>query len=86
ESADVLLDLGAVPEDVAPQLARSAEVGDLAAVASLRSAARSLARADCSGAADIALRALELAGCEPALRAALLAENVELLIRASRFD
>ncbi|WP_156689867.1 ATP-binding protein [Mycobacterium sp. Marseille-P9652] len=86
ESADILLDMGAAPEEVATQLASSADVGDRAAVESLRSAARALARADCSAAADIGLRALELTGPHSDLRAALLSESVELLVRASRFD
>jgi DNA-binding CsgD family transcriptional regulator len=85
DSAGVLLAMGAAPEEVATQMARSAEIGDLDAVESLRWAARSLARADAAGAADISRRALDLVGQDDDLRGALVVETIDLLSRAGRF-
>ena len=50
QSATIMLDMGAAPEEVATQLARSAEVGDQAAIAALRQAAQSVANSDPSAA------------------------------------
>jgi predicted ATPase len=60
QSATIMLDMGAAPEEVATQLARSAEVGDQAASAALRQAAQSVANSDPSAASDLSKRALEL--------------------------
>jgi DNA-binding CsgD family transcriptional regulator len=84
DSADILLETGASPEEVATQMARSAEVGDAAAVQALRWAARSLACGDASGAADLSRRAQELAD-DTMVRGEIAVETIELLIRAMRF-
>jgi DNA-binding CsgD family transcriptional regulator len=85
DSAGVLLEMGAAPEEVATQLVRSAEVGDVDAVQSLRWAARSLARADAAGAADISRHALDLVGSDDDLRGTLVVETIDLLTRAGRY-
>ncbi|MGY4648438.1 helix-turn-helix transcriptional regulator [Mycobacterium sp. URHB0021] len=86
QSAAVMLEMGAAPAEVATQLARSADVGDQAAIAALREAARSMANSDKSGAADLSRRALELLPAEDSLRGALLAETVGLLNRSARYQ
>jgi DNA-binding CsgD family transcriptional regulator len=85
QSAAVMLDMGAAPAEVATQLARSAEVGDQAAVAELRRAAHFVANSDPSAAADLSVRALELLPAEDRQRGPLTAETVELLNRADRY-
>src|SRR5205085_6215289 len=60
QSATIMLEMGAAPEEVATQLARSAELGDQAAIAALRQAAQSVANTDPSAASDLSKRALEL--------------------------
>jgi DNA-binding CsgD family transcriptional regulator len=86
QAAGLMLDMGAAPEDVATQLAQSAEVGDQAAIAALRQAAQSLASSDPSAAADLSKRALELLPTDDPQRGPLVAEAVELLNRATRYD
>ncbi len=81
-----MLEMGAAPAEVATQLARSADVGDQAAITALREAARSMANSDKSGAADLSRRALELLPAEDSLRGALLAETVGLLNRSARYQ
>src|SRR3954471_20614126 len=85
QSASVMLDMGAAPEEVATQLARSAEPGDMEAVDALRQAAQSLGRSDASAAADLSRRALELLPAEHHDYGSLVAETVEWLNRASRY-
>jgi DNA-binding CsgD family transcriptional regulator len=85
QSAAVMLELGAAPTEVATQLVRSAEVGDLAAVTALRAAARFMANSDKSGAADLSRRALELLPVEDSQRGALVVETVGLLNRSGRY-
>ncbi|BBX62244.1 helix-turn-helix transcriptional regulator [Mycobacterium saskatchewanense] len=87
QSATVLLEMGAAPEEVVTQLTRSAEVGDHAAIGALRQAACSVAHSDPSAAADLSKRALELwpARDRGRGRDALIAETVELLNRATRY-
>jgi DNA-binding CsgD family transcriptional regulator len=80
-----LLENGAAPAEVATQLARSAEVGDQAAIRSLRQAARSLAACDPCTAADISKRALELLPWQDPARGPLVAETVVLLNQAMRY-
>jgi hypothetical protein len=80
----VLLDAGAAPAEVATQLARSAEVGDRAAIRALRQAAQSLAASDPCTAADISKRALQLLPWQARARAPLVAETVVLLNQAMR--
>jgi len=86
ESAAILLELGASPEEVAIQLARSAKVGDLPAVTALREAAQSLARSDPSGAADLSRRALDLLRHDDGDRTTVVNETVVLLNQALRYD
>ncbi|OBH48362.1 LuxR family transcriptional regulator [Mycobacterium mantenii] len=86
QSATVMLDMGAAPEEVATQLARSAEVGDQAAIAALRAAAQSLAYSDPSAASDLSKRALELHPAQDPQRAPLVTETIVLLNRATRYE
>ena len=81
----VLLEGGAAPAEVATQLARSAEVGDKAAIRALRDAAQSLAASDPSTAADISKRALQLLPWQHRARGPLVAETVVLLNQAMRY-
>ncbi len=82
---NVLLDGGAAPSEVATQLARSAEVGDKAAIRALRQAAQSLAGGDPATAADISKRALRLLPWQDPARGPLVAETVVLLNQAMRY-
>ncbi|OBH91555.1 LuxR family transcriptional regulator [Mycobacterium scrofulaceum] len=86
QAASVMLGMGAAPAEVATQLARSAEPGDREAIDALRLAAQSVGRGDASGAADLSKRALELLPANDAERGPLVAETVELLNRATRYD
>jgi DNA-binding CsgD family transcriptional regulator len=86
QSAGVMLEMGAAPTAVATQLARSADVGDQAAVTALHEAAQSLANSDKSGAADLCRRALDLLPAEDAQREVLLTETVGLLNRSGRYQ
>ncbi|HEV7606994.1 MAG TPA: helix-turn-helix transcriptional regulator, partial [Steroidobacteraceae bacterium] len=85
QSAAAMLDMGAAPELVATQLARSAEPGDQTAIAVLRQAARSAGRSDPSTAADLSKRAVELLSPDDAVRESLVAETVLMLNRAHRY-
>jgi hypothetical protein len=85
QSAATMLEMGAAPEEVATQLARSAEVGDQAAVAALRQAAHSLGHSDPSAAADLSKRAVQLLPTGDSARGPLVAETVVLLNRATRY-
>lgn len=86
QSATVMLDMGAAPEEVATQLARSAEVGDQAAIAALREAAQSVANSDPGVASDLSKRALELQPPQDPGRGPLVAETIVLLNRATRYE
>jgi DNA-binding CsgD family transcriptional regulator len=86
QAAEVLLSGGALPVEVAAQLAASAERGDEAAVATLRQAARSLASSEPDAAADLSQRALELTADDGAERAALIGETALLLHAAGRAE
>src|SRR3954463_14705608 len=86
QSASVMLGMGAAPAEVATQLARSAEPGDMEAVNALRQAAQSVGHSDASAAADLSKRALELLPADGAELGSLVAETVEWLNRASRYD
>jgi DNA-binding CsgD family transcriptional regulator len=86
QSAAVMLDLGSPPAEVATQLARSASVGDQAAITALRDAAQSVANGDPSAAADLSKRAVELLPAHDGQRGALVTETVLLLNRAARYD
>jgi DNA-binding CsgD family transcriptional regulator len=85
QSASVMLGMGADPAEVATQLARSAEPGDIEAISALRQAAQSVGHSDASAAADLSERALELLPAQDADYGSLVAETVELLNRASRY-
>ncbi|MGB3475586.1 MAG: AAA family ATPase [Mycobacterium sp.] len=85
QTATVMLDMGAAPEEVATQLARSAEVGDQAAITALRQAAQSVANSDPSAASDLSKRALELLPADDAERGSLVGETVGWLNRAGRY-
>jgi DNA-binding CsgD family transcriptional regulator len=61
QAAVVLLEAGALPVEVAMQLAASAELGDEVAIATLLEAARALATTDPNAAAHFGQRALEIA-------------------------
>ena len=86
QSASVMLGMGAAPAEVATQLERSAEPGDKEAIDALRQAAKSVGRADASAAADLSKRALELLAIDDAERGSLVADTVEWLNRATRYD
>jgi DNA-binding CsgD family transcriptional regulator len=85
QSASIMLRMGAVPAEVATQLARSAEPGDKEAIDALRRAAQSVGHTDASAAADLSRRALELLPAQDPEHGLLVAETVELLNRASRY-
>jgi DNA-binding CsgD family transcriptional regulator len=86
QSATIMLETGSAPEEVATQLARSAEVGDQAAIAALREAAQSVANSDPSAASDLSKRAVELLPAGDPARGSLVAETVVRLNRATRYD
>ncbi|HVQ99577.1 MAG TPA: AAA family ATPase [Mycobacterium sp.] len=86
QSASIMLRMGADPAEVATQLARSAEPGDREAISTLRQAAQSVGHSDASVAADLSKRALELLPADDADHGPLVAETVELLNRASRYQ
>jgi DNA-binding CsgD family transcriptional regulator len=86
QSASIMLRMGADPAEVATQLARSAEPGDREAISALRQAAQSVGHSDASVAADLSKRALELLPADDADHGPLVAETVELLNRASRYQ
>jgi DNA-binding CsgD family transcriptional regulator len=85
QSASVMLAMGAAPAEVATQLARSAEPGDMEAVEALRTAAQSVGHSDANAAADLSKRALELLPARHHDYGSLVAETVEWLNRASRY-
>ena len=84
EAADVLLAGGALPVEVAAQLAGSAEPGDITAVRALAEAAESLGVTDPSASADIASVALSLAPSRHPLRGPLVARRTVSLFAAGR--
>jgi len=86
QAASIMLGMGAAPAEVATQLARSAEPGDREAIDALRAAAQSVGHSDASAAADLSQRALELLAAADADHGQLVAETVELLNRASRYQ
>ena len=84
EAADVLLASGALPVEVAAQLAESAEPGDVSAVRALANAAEALGMTDPSASADIASVALSLAPSRHPLRGPLVARRTVSLFAAGR--
>lgn len=84
EAATVLLASGASPPVVAALLVDSAERGDLAAVQTLRQAARMLAPADADIGAELSVHALSLLPEDAVDRSQIASESVVLLNLAGR--
>jgi DNA-binding CsgD family transcriptional regulator len=84
QAALVLLDGGALPIEVAQQLAASAEVGDEVAITTLLKASEALGPSDPGAAADLSQRALELAPAKHPLRGPLVAGTTIWLHAAGR--
>jgi DNA-binding CsgD family transcriptional regulator len=83
-AVDVFLAEGAPPAHIARQLADSADPGDHVAVSLLSRAAEALRRLDSAAAADLAVKALELAAPDDAMRGPLIAQAAILLFAAGR--
>jgi DNA-binding CsgD family transcriptional regulator len=86
QAATVLLAGGALPVEVATQLAASAEPGDEMAIATLYEAANALGASDPDAAADLSQRALELAPRTHHLRGPLVARTAVWLHAAGSVD
>lgn len=82
QAADVLIARGALPTEVALQLAESAEPGDDVAIDIVLKAAEQLALSDPAGAASLAERGLELTPERHPLRGALVVQRVLSLFAA----
>jgi DNA-binding CsgD family transcriptional regulator len=85
-AVDVFLAEGAPPAEVARQLADSADPGDRAAISLLSRAAEALRILDSAAAADLAVKALELAAPDDAMRGPLVTQAAVLLSAAGRSD
>jgi DNA-binding CsgD family transcriptional regulator len=86
QAAAALIAAGALPVEVATQLASSASPGDDVAVTMLMKAADDLGATDPGQAADLATRALELTSDSHPLRGPLVARIAVLLHAAARTD
>ncbi len=86
QAADVLLSRGALPIEVAQQLAASAEPGDDVAIATLLQAAEVLGTSDPASSADLAGRALELTPVHHPLRGRLVSRRAVSLFAAGLVD
>jgi DNA-binding CsgD family transcriptional regulator len=86
QAAVVLLAEGALPVEVATQLAVSAEPGDEVAIRTLFKAAEALGTTDPGAAADLSQRALELAPRKHVLRGPLAAQTAIWLHAAARSE
>ena len=84
QAASVLLARGALPVEVATQLAESASPGDDVAITTLFKAAEALGATDPGAAADLSQRALELAHRRHPLRGPLVAQTAVWLHAAGR--
>ena len=84
QAAAMLLAAGALPTEVATQLAASAEPGDEVAITTLVKAAETLGPTDPGAAADLSQRALELAPRQHPLRGPMVAETALWLHAAAR--
>jgi DNA-binding CsgD family transcriptional regulator/tetratricopeptide (TPR) repeat protein len=84
EAADVLLASGALPVEVATQLAASAGEGDETAIATLLQASEALAVSDPWASADIAQSGLAIAPARHPLRGPLVATRTVSLFAAGR--
>jgi DNA-binding CsgD family transcriptional regulator len=80
--AEVLLAGGALPVEVATQLAASAEPGDDVAIATLLDAAEALGTTDPAASADLAQRALQLTAAQHPLRGPLVSRRAVSLFAA----
>jgi DNA-binding CsgD family transcriptional regulator/tetratricopeptide (TPR) repeat protein len=80
--ADVLLARGALPVEVAKQLAASAEPGDEVAIATLADAAEALAATDPASSAELAARALALTPTQHRRRGPLVSRRAISLFAA----
>jgi DNA-binding CsgD family transcriptional regulator len=86
QAASVLLAGGALPIEVAVQLATSAEPGDEVATSTLLKAAEAIGATDPSAAADLSRRALELVPPDHPLAGPLVASTTVWLHAAGRTD
>jgi DNA-binding CsgD family transcriptional regulator len=86
QAADVMLANGALPVEVAIQLAASAAPGDELAITTLLTAAEALATTDPGASADLSRRALELAPERHPLRGPLVVQTAMSLHAAGRID
>jgi DNA-binding CsgD family transcriptional regulator/DNA-binding Lrp family transcriptional regulator len=86
QAADVMLARGALPVEVAIQLAASAEPGDGVAITTLLAAAEALATTDPGASADLSRRALELAPDRHPLRGPLVVQAAMSLHAAGRIE
>lgn len=85
-AASVLLKTGALPVEVAEQLAASAQPGDTEAIEILIGAVKSLGGSDPSAAAELAQRTLEITPRSDPRRGSLVAEVAILLHAAGRLE
>jgi DNA-binding CsgD family transcriptional regulator len=86
QAADVMLARGALPVEVAVQLAASAGQGDEVAITTLLTAAQALATTDPGASADLSRRALELAPERHPLRSPLVVQAAMSLHAAGRME
>jgi DNA-binding CsgD family transcriptional regulator len=86
QAADVMLARGALPVEVAIQLAASAAPGDEVAITTLLRAAEALATTDPGASADLSQRALELAPERHPLRGPLVVQAAMSLHAAGRME
>jgi DNA-binding CsgD family transcriptional regulator/DNA-binding Lrp family transcriptional regulator len=86
QAADVMLAKGALPVEVAIQLAASAAPGDEVAIRTLLAAAEALATTDPGASADLSRRALELAPERHRLRGPLVVQAAMSLHAAGRVE
>ncbi|HEY2437442.1 MAG TPA: AAA family ATPase, partial [Solirubrobacteraceae bacterium] len=84
QAADVMLGRGALPVEVAIQLAAGAGPGDEVAITTLLAAAEALATTEPGASADLSLRALELAPERHPLRGPLVVQAAISLHEAGR--
>lgn len=86
QAADLMLARGALPVEVAIQLAASATAGDEVAITTLLAAAEALGTTDPGASADLSRRALELAAERHPLRGPLVVQAAMSLHAAGRID
>ena len=86
QAADVMLGRGALPVEVAIQLAAGAAPGDEVAITTLLAAAEALATTDPGASADLSRRALELAPERHPLRGPLVVQAAMSLHAAGRIE